>query len=319
MNGIAHFLLFLTLGVGQVAIYISYQSFKRNKSAYLFSYFLVLVGFSAITLAHTIETFLKATLPDIYQSNSGIERFDWTYILLSVIRILILYFMARFLAGLFQKPWHKRAFTFTLMIIAGFLALQIVSFIGSGRDLEIPRYSAMVIHLVFFTVFCVLLIQGLRFARDIRNPSRKRALSSFMSFLLLFNCLLFMNRIGGYTSWISLNTQMLIISILMLSYNFYHVFFFDRFLRDYLIEHPAPVINHFDFLVQKFHISKREKDIIVLICEGKTNKDIAAVLFISPVTVRDHLSRIFEKTNCRSRLQLANLFHGQRNRWTFNV
>jgi DNA-binding CsgD family transcriptional regulator len=310
MIGIAHFLLLLTLGVGQVAIYISYQSYKRNKSAHLFSYFLVLVGFNVITLAHTIESFLKATLPDIYQSDSGLERFDWTYILLSVIRILILYFMARFLAGLFQKPWHKRAFTVTLMIIAGFLVLQMLAFTRFGRELEIPRYSAMVVHFVFFTVFCVLLIQGLHFARDIRNRSRKRALTSFIGFLLLFNCLLFINRIGGYSSGISLNTQMLIISILMLGYNFYHVFFFDRFLRDYLIEYPSPGMNHFDLLVQKFQITKREKDIILLICEGKTNKEIAAELFISPVTVRDHLSRIFEKTNNKSRLQLANLFHG---------
>jgi DNA-binding CsgD family transcriptional regulator len=310
MIGIAHFLLLLTLGVGQVAIYISYQSYKRNKSVHLFSYFLVLVGFNAITLAHTIETFLKATLPEIYQSDSGIERFDGTYILLSVIRILILYFMARFLAGLFQKPWYKRVFTVTVMIIAGFLALQMLSFTGFGQDLEIPRYSAMVVHFIFFTVFCLLLIQGLHFAREIQNPLRKRALSSFMGFLLLFNCLLFINRIGGYTSWISLNIQMLIISILMLIYNFYHVFLFDRFLRDYLIVQPAPVMNHFDFLVQKFQISKREKEIILLICEGKTNKEIAAELFISPVTVRDHLSRIFEKTNSKSRLQLANLFHG---------
>ncbi len=175
MIGIAHFLLLLTLGVGQVAIYISYQSYKRNKSAHLFSYFLVLVGFNAITLAHTIETFLKATLPDIYQSNSGIERFDRTYIVLSVIRILIPYFMAHFLAGLFQKPWHRRVLTATVMIIAGFLALQMVSLTGFGQDLEIPRYSAMFVHYVFFAILCILLIQGLRFAGQVQNLSRKRA------------------------------------------------------------------------------------------------------------------------------------------------
>lgn len=305
MISISHFLLLFTLGVGQVAIYISYQSYKRNKSAHLFSYLLVLIGFNAITLAHTIETFLKATAPDTYQADS-----DLTYILLAVIRILILYHMARFLAGLFQKVWNRKAITGVILIIAGFLALQTVSLVGFNRSIRIPQYSAMVVHFVFFAVLSLLLIQGLRFARDLRNLSRKRALTLFMGFLLLFNCLLFMNRIGGYISWISLNTQMLIISILMLCYNFFHVFFFNRFLREYLIEYPKPEMNHFDFLVQKFQISKREKDIILLICEGKTNKDIAADLFLSPVTVRDHLSRIYEKTNSKSRLQLANLFHG---------
>lgn len=305
MISISHFLLLFSLGVGQVAIYICYQSYKRNQSTHLLSYLLVLIGFNAITLAHTIETFLKATDPDIYQVDS-----DVTYIVLAVIRILILYHMARFLAGLFQKAWNKKALTGVILVIAGFLALQAVSLIGFSWSIRIRQYSAMTVHFVFFAVLSLLLIKGLHFAADLRNLSRKRALALFMGFLFLFNLLLFMNRIGGYISWISLNTQMLIISILMLCYNFFHVFFFDRFLREYLIEYPKPATNHFDFLVQKFQISKRERDIIVLICEGKTNKEIAADLFLSPVTVRDHLSRIYEKTNSKSRLQLANLFHG---------
>lgn len=61
-------------------------------------------------------------------------------------------------------------------------------------------------------------------------------------------------------------------------------------------------------LVIKYNISKREKEVIQLICEGYTNKDIAEKLFISIDTVKDHNSRIFLKTDVKNRTQLAKLF-----------
>ncbi len=56
-----------------------------------------------------------------------------------------------------------------------------------------------------------------------------------------------------------------------------------------------------------YHISKREAEIILEICSGKTNKAIAEKLFITLQTVKDHNHRIFTKTNVKSRVQLANL------------
>jgi len=47
-------------------------------------------------------------------------------------------------------------------------------------------------------------------------------------------------------------------------------------------------------------LSPREKEIFQLIAEGKTNKDIAALLFISPSTVETHRAHIFEKIGLHS-------------------
>jgi len=62
-------------------------------------------------------------------------------------------------------------------------------------------------------------------------------------------------------------------------------------------------------LISKYNISKRELDVIQLICEGKTNKEIADKLFISVDTVKDHNNRIFQKTGVTNRTQLARLFY----------
>ena len=52
-------------------------------------------------------------------------------------------------------------------------------------------------------------------------------------------------------------------------------------------------------------LSPREDEVARLICQGMSNKEIAAVLDISPHTVSTHLRRIYGKLGLRSRVQLA--------------
>lgn len=63
----------------------------------------------------------------------------------------------------------------------------------------------------------------------------------------------------------------------------------------------------FDSFCRFYEISKREAEIILEICSGKSNKAIAEKLFITLQTVKDHNHRIYTKTGVRSRVQLANL------------
>lgn len=63
----------------------------------------------------------------------------------------------------------------------------------------------------------------------------------------------------------------------------------------------------FDSFCGLYEISKREAEIVLEICAGKSNKAIAEKLFITLQTVKDHNHRIFTKTDVKSRVQLANL------------
>ena len=54
-------------------------------------------------------------------------------------------------------------------------------------------------------------------------------------------------------------------------------------------------------------ITPRERDIIEKLLEGKTDREIGELLFISPRTVDTHLRNIFRKCDVGSRLQLAQL------------
>jgi DNA-binding CsgD family transcriptional regulator len=86
--------------------------------------------------------------------------------------------------------------------------------------------------------------------------------------------------------------------------------YINRFIQLYhgTLDTPLQNDQRMEILFEKYHISKREQDVVRLICAGKTNKEIEADLYISLQTVKDHVSSIFKKTGVRNRVQLVNLF-----------
>lgn len=59
-------------------------------------------------------------------------------------------------------------------------------------------------------------------------------------------------------------------------------------------------------------LSRRELEVLQLLADGRTPREVAARLFISPKTVRNHLSHIYEKLGVSDRSQaiVAGLRHG---------
>ncbi len=58
-------------------------------------------------------------------------------------------------------------------------------------------------------------------------------------------------------------------------------------------------------LSEKYHITLRENEIIALIFEGLSNREIASKLIITENTVKKHINTIFRKLHVRTRTQLV--------------
>ena len=56
-----------------------------------------------------------------------------------------------------------------------------------------------------------------------------------------------------------------------------------------------------------YKLTQRESEIVVEICKGLNNREIAAVLFIEEGTVKTHLNSIYKKLNINSRAALVTL------------
>jgi len=62
---------------------------------------------------------------------------------------------------------------------------------------------------------------------------------------------------------------------------------------------------------ERFGLTAREEDMILLIARGLSNKEIAAQLCISAATVRTHIYNLYRKTQVQSRVELINRIHAK--------
>lgn len=60
-----------------------------------------------------------------------------------------------------------------------------------------------------------------------------------------------------------------------------------------------------DKVIDKFNLSKKEIDIIKLIANGLSNKEISEELFLSEGTIKNNITNILSKLNLRDRTQIA--------------
>ncbi len=72
---------------------------------------------------------------------------------------------------------------------------------------------------------------------------------------------------------------------------------------------PGLMQQEASFNYSAHDISQKEYEIITLVAQGLSNKEIAAQLFLSEGTIRNYLSGILEKLQLRDRTQLAVFFY----------
>lgn len=72
---------------------------------------------------------------------------------------------------------------------------------------------------------------------------------------------------------------------------------------------PVLMQNKEEFDYSQYDISEKEQEIIELVAEGLSNREIAGQLFLSEGTVRNYISVILEKLGLRDRTQLAVFYY----------
>ncbi len=75
-----------------------------------------------------------------------------------------------------------------------------------------------------------------------------------------------------------------------------------------IVEH-AIIESKPSLIVESVRMTKRERQVIGLIADGFTNKEIAQKLHLSTYTVKSHVHNILEKLSLHTRVQVANYSH----------
>lgn len=94
----------------------------------------------------------------------------------------------------------------------------------------------------------------------------------------------------------------------LLTHSLFSIFVFFYIFRHYMINYePEPISLH-DRLAAFYtghSVSPREQEIITRVIEGKSNREIGEVLFISANTVKTHIRNIYKKLGVSNRVQLV--------------
>lgn len=194
-----------------------------------------------------------------------------------------------------------------LVFLAAGLAIILISAVAfplNRTDIAFGAHNAYEIPLIGALIF-IIAYHGLAGSSRAASRMHSRALRTFS--------VLHAGIFGGVGALLVLNSgnpqgrAILIGAGLMVVYNILLVLWALRFLP-LLVAQAGGDGPEASQLLKEFGITRREEEVIRLICEGKTNKEIAEALYISIQTVKDHSHNIYRKTGVSNRVQLANMF-----------
>jgi len=81
--------------------------------------------------------------------------------------------------------------------------------------------------------------------------------------------------------------------------------FFSRAITDTLLEDYMRVLKQQGLSDSFDLLTPREKEVLQLLAEGKTNKEVAALLDVSPYTIESHRTNLMEKLNVHNTAEIV--------------
>ncbi|BCZ48380.1 hypothetical protein psyc5s11_44470 [Clostridium gelidum] len=157
------------------------------------------------------------------------------------------------------------------------------------------------------SIFIVILYElyvGLKNFKQVVNKDLKQAIKSFLLITIIFLPFMILESYKPYIQLIK-NIELFKITSLpsyFLIINIFNLIFVLKYFNT-----PSFIANNklTDYFKQKYDITEKQSEIIELMIEGITYKQIAEKLFISPKTVDNHVQNIYKKLNVNSKMQLS--------------
>lgn len=309
MSALSHFLSVVSLLAGALAIYQLVQLCREFVFPQGKPYIQVVAAVNLISLAHAVESLLNIIFPPLQFPNAVIHIFTASVILLNLFRIWIPLKLFFFFHLLEDRKWPKTLdwCAYSLMGLLLFGNLLTLADAAVFKGLRLWLISAPYFLFPFFIAFASLMVWNWHQTGSSR--SFKRALRSISLFWFGYALLMFLIRFSYRISAVTHLVEMFFLSLVALAFNLLHMAYARKTLKGLKATAVDSLFaKRAHFLSRRHNITEREMEIITLICQGKTNKEIADDLYITAYTVRDHCSSIYRKTGVRNRTQLTSLF-----------
>ncbi len=262
-----------------------------------FEVFIYAFGFYGIWGQVLVRELFRGSL-----SEDIIGRISETAMILGLPFLVFAWFMLiRFASALSGRRYRNRMIYIFLpanLLIVAIAAILLTRQAALKPSILIRDYY-MIGNMAYGFIASYLIHFPLKGKLTVRGVKKNIAAPVLFSFMALQTILLFFEPYGKMIF-------LLFISAFFAGNTFIPVYLYMQ-MRISGSASTASSGNAFTSFCLQHEISPRECEIIKEICNGLSNKDIAAKLFITEQTVKDHTHRIYIKTNVRSRAQLMAL------------
>jgi DNA-binding CsgD family transcriptional regulator/MFS family permease len=305
--------ILVALLAGAMSIFLCNRLMRKYPLQYLSSYYYFIIFTYVFGVYSIVGSRVIQYLLTDHQTPVETTRSAANFLLILGIPFLILawYMFLRLTKELFRKQlsliFTIIYFSVSLLLFSGYTALNLYE--GSIGSISFHPGIKEIIYL-FSGLHSMVMIFGIlsmgistRKIYDIRQRKAFRWFYSWYCIIFVFNVASLLLNIYHPISGLVFIVSFIgfhLIPVVFLA--FYHHNHYIEGIDDVSFEEKLGVIS------LKYNISKREKEVVALICKGMTNQEISDSLFISVQTVKDHIHRIFLKTGVKNRVQLTNLF-----------
>lgn len=290
--------------VGTWALFLTLQTYRQFHLSFLKFFVYYIVAFNIAVFFYLIAQY---TIVNVFAEGSQVTdrpvllflfpallivEFSLTYTLVQVV--------AR-LQGFEDLKAVNRAFAVAAMLFAAGYLVGLVHHQSTGSIDWLVGTTSILVLIVMVTIIGTLCGTAIR-RHTTLDPGRRKAVRVFAVLMLL-----------GYLpyvalSWLREPYQLYGSVVNQLWLNFVPILWIQYFFLPYYTRRSTDDEDAvLDSLVRKHNISKREREIMELIVEGKSNKEIEEQLFISVNTVKNHIYHLYQKLGIKSRSQLMHL------------
>ena len=266
------------------------------KAEYKWSKFLVVVMATVLGLVFSYVLFAFA---DLIFSGTVLYVFSLVWEILFVADVSFLFvFIPIFINWVIARPFPLHEKIIFSAFAGTYLAVSIVNFV-------IPMYAlGLVQMLLFFPVLIYTVFVMGKARREIEDKGARHVSLTIEIVSLSVLPLMIASIIWSSFAEVAMPIIALSYFITVL------VFLFAAINRQRHEDKAGNEVKKEDVrksLMEEYHITDREMEVIDLIKKGMTNKEIASELNISVNTVNNHISNAFTKTGVRCRIDLLNL------------
>jgi DNA-binding CsgD family transcriptional regulator len=307
-----YFFIFILVGclsVGVVTTLFAFAIFFRYKSRLEYLFLAFLTSFTLRVVCDTAIFFVSSFL-----SPAGALLYFFAFgsrITLACTFVFVSLFIHR-LTGVFQTT---RSRILVYAVAGGVLLFFVVQFLVDLRQeagIYADPYAFYPVDLFFYALPVYPAVIFFALSRRVKNLSLFRMIRNlFVGIFAAFPFLMAEDIFGSITlvSIFSPGTTfpfrvfpfcyLMIYGILLYSG-------FKNFIAEKSLSGSSPRSLSKAF-IDRFGITSREQEIILLMREGMSNKRIADALFISTSTVKNHFHNIFEKSGALNRVELIRM------------